>query len=60
MTRVAAELHKCGEQFQLKVPQTDEAEFHEVAAAARVDLSIEGDRSLDLPVRVRVGRNGAS
>jgi hypothetical protein len=48
------------EQFQLKVPQTDEAEFHEVAAAARVDLSIEGDRSLDLPVRVRVGRNGAS
>jgi HD-like signal output (HDOD) protein len=48
MSRIATELHEWGEQFQLNVPQIDEARFREVAAAALVDLSIAG--AIDLSI----------
>src|SRR5262249_49785333 len=60
MTRVATELHEWGEQFQLNVPQIDESKFREIAAAALVDLSIEGAIDLSMFQSVFGSRSGGA
>jgi hypothetical protein len=58
MTKVAAELHEWGEQFNLNVPAIDEVKFREIASATLVDLSIEG--AIDLSIFESVFGSGSN